>query len=462
MINIYYQNVRGLRSKTNSLYRNVCMNSYDVVVFTETWLVDGISDSELFDGRYVVWRRDRDYGRTSQTRGGGVLIAVRNDLTVVERYDWRTSAEDIWISIVLKRSRPAVSYNINICCLYLCKENVGNSYLTQLQNFHHKLNYVVSTSPLDTFLIVGDFNFGGDVEWHNSIDAIGLHPVNVSVQCILEFFDTINMCNLTQFNSERNSNNRLLDLVFSNGVVKVNECSDPLAVPVDSHHKPLIINVDFVEVHKCIDKKHIKYIFERGDYPAINSELEMTNWNMLTSAESVEHALSLFYSKLYEVRDLYIPVKSLKKSTHPAWYTSALIKILKEKYKYHKKYKNYGNLSDYHCFSVLRNRAKQLEAVCFDAYMTKIESSIAKNPKCFWTYIKNKRSSNTLPNVLYYMDQSADTGEGITELFATYFQSTFQEPDTGSYDPIVNVDVDSTSAVNISSISVCPDDTQDT
>lgn len=87
VINIYYQNVRGLRSKTNSLYRNVCMNSYDVIIFTETWLVDSISNSELFDGRYLVWRRDRDYCRTAQTRGGGVLIAVRNDLTVVERSD---------------------------------------------------------------------------------------------------------------------------------------------------------------------------------------------------------------------------------------------------------------------------------------------------------------------------------------------------------------------------------------
>ncbi|KAJ8723720.1 hypothetical protein PYW07_007700 [Mythimna separata] len=456
MINIYYQNVRGLRSKINSLYRNISMNSYDVVIFTETWLVDDISNSELFDGRYLVWRRDRDYCRTAQTRGGGVLIAVRNDLTVVERLDWRTSAEDIWVSIVLKRSRPAVSYNINVCGLYLCKENVGNSYITQLQNFNLKLNQLVTAHPLDTFIVTGDFNFGGDVVWQHSADSSALNAEKIHVRYLLDFFDTINACNLSQFNGERNVNGRLLDLVFSNGAVKVSECGDPLALPVDLHHKPLIINADFVEVHKYIEKHSVNFKFYQGDYPAITSALDLIDWSTLLSAGSLDQALNLFYSKLYELRDLHVPVKPPKRSTHPPWYTSALIKILKEKHKYHRKYKNYGNLSDYHSFSLLRNRAKQLESVCFDVYMEKIETSIAKNPKCFWSYIKSKRSVNSLPNVLHYMGESADSGEGISELFSSYFQSTFQEPDTNSDPDDLDQIIHSSSPVNLSTISVCP------
>lgn len=454
-INIYYQNVRGLRTKTSNLLRNVCINNYDIIVLTETWLVDSVSNSELFDSRYFVWRRDRDYGRTAQTRGGGVLMAVKNDLTVMERCEWRTSAEDIWVSIVLKRSRPAVRYCIHICGLYLCKENAGYSYLTQLQNFHHKLNYLVTSHPLDTFIIAGDFNFGGDVDWHQSDNNSALYPENVSSQGMLDFFDTMNLCNLSQFNGVRNINGRLLDLVFSNNALKVHNCDDPLAMPVDVHHKPLIINAEFVEVHKVVEKPGTRYIFHRGDYNAISSALDLLDWGVLLSAKSLDldQALSLFYTKLYELRDLYIPVKPVKKSTHPAWFSSALIKILKEKQKYHNKYKNYGNISDYHSFSVLRNRAKELEAICFDTYMEKIESSIAKNPKCFWSYIKNKRSSNTLPNILHYMNSSADNNEGIAELFSTYFHSTFQDPD----DADVNLEMHSNNMVTLSTISVSPD-----
>lgn len=83
-LKIYYQNVRGLRTKTSSVFRGVCLSSYDIIIFTETWLDDSYYNSELFDGRYLVWRRDRDYSRTGQRRGGGVLIAVKNELTVIE------------------------------------------------------------------------------------------------------------------------------------------------------------------------------------------------------------------------------------------------------------------------------------------------------------------------------------------------------------------------------------------
>lgn len=93
-INIYYQNVRGLRTKTAVFFRNVCSNSYDVICLTETWLMDGISDSEFDDG-YLVWRRDRDYTHTSQMMGGGVLIAVKRGLAADTCSEWSSTAEDL-------------------------------------------------------------------------------------------------------------------------------------------------------------------------------------------------------------------------------------------------------------------------------------------------------------------------------------------------------------------------------
>lgn len=52
---IYYQNVRGLRTKTEAFYRQLCVSSFDLIVLTETWLVDGISDCELFGDQYIVY-----------------------------------------------------------------------------------------------------------------------------------------------------------------------------------------------------------------------------------------------------------------------------------------------------------------------------------------------------------------------------------------------------------------------
>lgn len=99
-LNVFYQNVRGLRTKTDIFYRNMVLNSFDIIVLTETWLLDGISSSEIFDDRYIVWRRDRDYGATGQTRGGGVLIAVCRELSVVSQPLFLSSAEDLWLSFL--------------------------------------------------------------------------------------------------------------------------------------------------------------------------------------------------------------------------------------------------------------------------------------------------------------------------------------------------------------------------
>lgn len=99
MINMYYQNCRGLQSKTGAFLRNLCMSNYDMISLTETWLSSSITDGELFEERYLVCRRDRDYNSTQQSKGGGVLIAVRMEYKSACRIDWNYSAENVWVTI---------------------------------------------------------------------------------------------------------------------------------------------------------------------------------------------------------------------------------------------------------------------------------------------------------------------------------------------------------------------------
>jgi hypothetical protein len=157
-LSLYYQNTRGLRTKVNNFYRAVCLNDYDVICVTESWLLNSISNCELFDSRYSVWRRDRNYSHTGQRYGGGVLLAVKRDLQVVERLDWVSDAEDVWVTLTLGNKRINLTYKIHICVVYLCNEKGGNSYKTQLQLFSNKLNELVFTHCTDKFIILGDFN----------------------------------------------------------------------------------------------------------------------------------------------------------------------------------------------------------------------------------------------------------------------------------------------------------------
>jgi len=78
---IFYQNVRGLRTKLTNIKEVIPLfHSYDVIVLTETWLNPDILSSELGLVNFHVFRFDRCPLTSSLIRGGGVLIAVRTSL----------------------------------------------------------------------------------------------------------------------------------------------------------------------------------------------------------------------------------------------------------------------------------------------------------------------------------------------------------------------------------------------
>jgi hypothetical protein len=62
-ISIYYQNVRGLCTKTHEFYLSSLSSTsnFDIIALTETWLNDSVSDGELLDlDRFNVFRKDRN------------------------------------------------------------------------------------------------------------------------------------------------------------------------------------------------------------------------------------------------------------------------------------------------------------------------------------------------------------------------------------------------------------------
>lgn len=68
------------------------------------------------------------------------------------------------------------------------------------------------------------------------IEELERRPLDVSGDQLKSFVDTMDTCNLSQYNGECNVNKRILVLVFSNSPLSIDSCLDPL-VPVDRYHK---------------------------------------------------------------------------------------------------------------------------------------------------------------------------------------------------------------------------------
>ena len=81
-LSVLYANARTIVNKIDKLNLEIESGSHDIVVLTETHLDGNILDSEILPTNFTVFRNDQQkLGRY----GGGVLIAIRNTLKIIQR-----------------------------------------------------------------------------------------------------------------------------------------------------------------------------------------------------------------------------------------------------------------------------------------------------------------------------------------------------------------------------------------
>ena len=98
-LNILVANCTGVTSKREQLAAELDYLNPDVFIITETKLGPGTNTSEILPMNYKAHRRDRKAG------GGGVMIAVRDDIsfTPISQYD--TNCELTWIELHLQGAK---------------------------------------------------------------------------------------------------------------------------------------------------------------------------------------------------------------------------------------------------------------------------------------------------------------------------------------------------------------------
>jgi len=73
-LHVFYQNVRGLRTKLIYFCHSILTFDCDLLFLSETWLNINYSDDELGLVNYNIFRADRK--SSHEVRGGGVLLAI--------------------------------------------------------------------------------------------------------------------------------------------------------------------------------------------------------------------------------------------------------------------------------------------------------------------------------------------------------------------------------------------------
>jgi exonuclease III len=272
-LNIYLQNVQGLRTKLDDLNMNILQNNYEVICLTESWLNSTVFDGELADERYNVFRRDRS-SHTSHKRDGGGVVVLVNKMCLAQRMKHLESpnTEDLFISL----KQLAGYKNLVLGLVYLPPDMDNESFGSYLESVTDKL---VSNDKLDNIMLLGDFNVSNQT-WLPT--SHGYLKPNIPTDLKSEYLQNFtSFLNLRQYNKVLNSRERCLDLFLTNidSKLTVVNVGEPLS-RLDTHHPAICVQVD-VNLHKLLTNTS-----NRADLQAVNNKLNDINWDLHLSSSA--------------------------------------------------------------------------------------------------------------------------------------------------------------------------------
>lgn len=421
-LNIMYQNVRGLRTKTRECFISSQCDSIEAYMISETWLNDSFNNNEIFSSHFNIFRSDNVPSLSTKSRGGGVLIAVNEKFKIIkEAVQYNTKLTD------------AVCVYANIydskfllCCIYVSPSCSENEY-TKLYDF-----LLAIIDALDCgykIFISGDFNLPSYVhEFESRATAMRSNSVN-------GFLNFLDQSQLKQFNLIKNQSGRILDLVLSNLPTSVTHSFVAL-VKEDSHHPSLLCSVERPGVHKNLLANNItcNFDFLKADPGLLRDALEVLDLHSFYELTDANLACEYFYERLNVAFERCVPKKiSVLNPKFPNYFTKRIIERIKLKNLVYKKISkaNHPLRDDVEKFKHLRKSIKKDIKKAYARHANLCETMVTQDPKKIWKFtadrLDKKQSS---PSSIIFNGTLYANPKDIADQFAKYFQTVYaQEED---------------------------------
>lgn len=417
---MYYQNSRGLKTKTSAFYSSCVSCDYDIICLTETWLNSTVHDSELFSDSFIVYRHDRSLLNSSKSDGGGVLIGVRKS---INSQLINIPNSDSIESICVKSSFKNV--NIYLYGLYIPPNSNEQCFKEHMAALMYLSDILTDT---DIIFVIGDFNMSS-IEWIVDDDNINvLLPTNIPSSYV-DILDLIMEMGLSQMNHIVNHQNKLLDLFFTNITDDSSVCGSNIPMTkVDVYHPPIEILHTLSQQFLPSTGINYEYNFNKTDFTGLANYLNNINWHLEFSNKScMEQLVEKFYDITFTGFDFFIPKYRKKVNSHPPWFTKELLSIKNRKSKKHKIYLKTKTDNDYQIYQTVRREFDILADHLYKSYILDIQENVKTNPKCFWKYTKMKRKTNGFPSTMHLEGNRVSGCADISDLFANFFESVYND-----------------------------------
>ena len=404
-ISFLYTNCRSLSNKMDELRSLVSKEEPDIIALTETWVNCSKNNfkAEYSIPNYTLLNNDR-----TDRKGGGVMLFIKNNHSTTEvTYEGHNPlTESIWAEIAID---TAANKRLKIGTIYR-PPNISEDLDACL---HEEIRYFTSNNNQDV-IILGDFNLP-DINWD---DKTGPGASQRLIEVVNDQF-------LFQCVQEPTRLGNILDLVLTNDEHKVH------SIKVEEHlgnsdHNIIRGQIDCNTSHK-INLNKIPN-FNRADWYEIKRKLDDLDWPSTFDGINADEMFNKLVTILNTLTNQHIPYKTQRPDSikKPGWMTMDITRKITLKKSCYKQMKS-NNTPETH--QIYKNAQKSVRKSIKQAkkqYEDKIADEAKENPKAFFSYVKEKRTTKDSIGPLLNNEGNLESDNGkMTEILNNQFSSVF-------------------------------------
>ena len=444
-------------SNLKSFQDLVYAEDLDIIAVTETWLNDSVSDNEILPSGYKIIRKDR----VADKRGGGVLLALRNNLMFNRIVSGNWFDHDR-LEIIATELESVKSKKCLLCVCYRPPNCDLNEWLDLFTSF------LELTSNYDKVLITGDFNFP-DFTWNSDLIS---GPTDRDISSgSMDFQELTFDFFLQQLNMHPTRLNNILDLVLSSSpeIVSNLTCIQPETMDIFSDHSLLFFDLTIHTKLFACDSRTV-FDYRTADWDSLFKVLTLADLSPSPiSNQDVDADWQRWSDTFLAAASEHISSKTLRRRNSPPWIDNDVRYLLKKKETARRKAKAKANSSNlWEKFRMLRRRSKALIASKRRQFYQTLPTLLKSSTKKFWSVFKSASKHSNVPCTMVWTrdDKTTTAANNPTEvanLLNSYFYSTFKLPQsTNEYQchlpPRGDPSVPSASTINdmlLSSTDIC-------
>ncbi|MEW8547780.1 MAG: endonuclease/exonuclease/phosphatase family protein, partial [Candidatus Thiodiazotropha sp.] len=323
----FYTNCDSIANKWSELEALIYIHQPDIIGLTEAFSKrnESINMSEYEIDGFQQFCNQRFVEKGNR----GTILFVRNDLeaSLYSRMNDRSCKEACWCEVKINSNDKLL-----IGIVYRSPNSTDEN--------NQKLNDMISAlnnEPHSRKVVMGDFNYR-EINWDHWISNTSeTHHSHEFIESVRDSFLHQFVDFHTRYRDKQNPS--LLDLVFANDELLVENIEQFSPLGKSDH---LIITFNIVCVVSQSNCSTMKYLYDKGDYLSMNTELSSVDWHNEFEGKCIEEKWNILKTKIHSTMDKYIPknkcsnIKSSKGK--PVWMTRQALKAVKRKHKSWNKY----------------------------------------------------------------------------------------------------------------------------